>query len=593
MKRALAVVLFLSSFAFGQASLGTGNPVVTNGLGQPIPGATVAVCTTNPGSPSTGNCSGSTLATTFTDVTGAHACTGSAQPLNNSSSPTVGSGCSNPGFVDGMGNVVVYSGAGQYWCEEYGGGIVGISVVPCIFPATTSGLQGTNNNFTGSNTFGLFNNEFWVDGVKFATCQAAVTAAGSSKALIYLPSNYTGAACPVTGTNILVIDESGTFNPSSQGLYFDTYNFTDGNVYALHRSNFKSNSFGGTNAALVNGYYITALENFTVGSGNTVDGISAEADTFLTFTGTLPKLQAAEHSCTINSTGGTVTQCAAVVGYCNTGAGATTALVTCIGIYGRGGNSILGSTPSFSYGLYGEDQTGKCSVDCASVFGKGRMEAAYSAAQGTAGYDMQSSDGVRHLFCYADSSSPSNTVCQALTANGLILADSGANNRARVNSSGFNVFNGANPHIIGTNATTVRQAQLIDDSLTVGGVKCSTSQKAESGADSNVITCTPLSAAGSYRIRFVMSVSAANTATLGWTATWTDSSGNAQTPTNLALFQSGTAAPALTFTTSAAGNYYGYADIDTNAAGANIVIKLTFSGTSFTAKVSATVERVI
>ena len=79
-------------------------------------------------------------------------------------------------------------------------------------------------------------------------------------------------------------------------------------------------------------------------------------------------------------------------------------------------------------------------------------------------------------------------------------------------------------------------------------------------------------------------------ATLGWTATWTDSNGNAQTPTNLSLVQSGTAAPALTFTTSA-GNYYGDAIIDVNNAGANIVMKLTFSGTSFTAKVSATVER--
>jgi len=89
----------------------------------------------------------------------------------------------------------------------------------------------------------------------------------------------------------------------------------------------------------------------------------------------------------------------------------------------------------------------------------------------------------------------------------------------------------------------------------------------------------------------VISVSAASAATLGWTATWTDSNGNAQTPTNLSLVQSGTAAPALTFTTSAAGNYYGDATIDVNNARENIVMKLTFSGTSFTAKVSATVGR--
>lgn len=120
-----------------------------------------------------------------------------------------------------------------------------------------------------------------------------------------------------------------------------------------------------------------------------------------------------------------------------------------------------------------------------------------------------------------------------------------------------------------------------------------TSQRTESAADTNVLTFTPPAAVGSYRIRFVMSVSAANAATLGWTATWTDSNGNAQTPTNLALFQTGVAAPALTFTTSAAGNYHGYVDIDTNNAATNIVVKLTFSGTSFTAKVSATIERLI
>jgi hypothetical protein len=120
-----------------------------------------------------------------------------------------------------------------------------------------------------------------------------------------------------------------------------------------------------------------------------------------------------------------------------------------------------------------------------------------------------------------------------------------------------------------------------------------TSQKSETAADTNVLTFTPPASAGSYRLRFVMSVSAANAATLGWTATWKDSNGNAQAPTNLALFQTGVAAPALTFTTSAAGNYHGYADIDIDNSATNIVTKLTFAGTSFAAKVSATIERLI
>jgi hypothetical protein len=119
-----------------------------------------------------------------------------------------------------------------------------------------------------------------------------------------------------------------------------------------------------------------------------------------------------------------------------------------------------------------------------------------------------------------------------------------------------------------------------------------TSQKSETGTDASVLSVTPGAVAGSYRLRVVISVSAATAATLGWTATWTDSNGNAQTPTNLALTQSG-ALPALTFTTSAAGNYYGEADIDINNAGTPIVIKTTFAGTSVAYKVTATIERIV
>lgn len=127
----------------------------------------------------------------------------------------------------------------------------------------------------------------------------------------------------------------------------------------------------------------------------------------------------------------------------------------------------------------------------------------------------------------------------------------------------------------------------------VSSIVAATSQKSETAADATVVTFTPPASAGSYKVRFVMSVSAASAATLGWSATWTDSNGNAQTPTNLALFQSGTAAPALTFTTSAAGTYYAEAQIDTDNSGTPINVQLTFSGTSFAALVSATIERVI
>lgn len=120
-----------------------------------------------------------------------------------------------------------------------------------------------------------------------------------------------------------------------------------------------------------------------------------------------------------------------------------------------------------------------------------------------------------------------------------------------------------------------------------------TSQKAETGADASLLSFTPPAVAGSYRLRIVLSISAANAAVIGWTATWKDSNANAQAPANLALFQSGTALPALTFTTSVAGNYYADIQIDIDGSATAIVIKITFSGTSVTLKATATIEQIV
>jgi len=119
----------------------------------------------------------------------------------------------------------------------------------------------------------------------------------------------------------------------------------------------------------------------------------------------------------------------------------------------------------------------------------------------------------------------------------------------------------------------------------------STSQKSETGADTNVLTYTPPAVAGTYRIRVAISVSAANTATLGFTATWKDSNGHAQAPTNLALTKGGTAAPALTFSAAANDVYYADFQIEVDNSATAIVIKTTFSGTSIAYKISATIEQ--
>lgn len=119
-----------------------------------------------------------------------------------------------------------------------------------------------------------------------------------------------------------------------------------------------------------------------------------------------------------------------------------------------------------------------------------------------------------------------------------------------------------------------------------------TSQKSETGADASLLSVTPASAAGVYRIAVVLSVSAASAATLGWTATWTDGNGHAQAPTNLALSTAGSATIATTVSAAANGTYYGEWYVDINNAGTAIVIKTTFSGTSIAYLASATVERI-
>lgn len=128
---------------------------------------------------------------------------------------------------------------------------------------------------------------------------------------------------------------------------------------------------------------------------------------------------------------------------------------------------------------------------------------------------------------------------------------------------------------------------------TMVGQVASTLQKAETAAaDANVLTFTPPATAAVYRVCFTAGVSAATAGVIGWTVSYTDSNGNAQSNIAQSLFQTGVAAPALTFTTSAAADYESCHVIDINNAAANIVVKWVGGGTT-TAKVSASIERVI
>jgi hypothetical protein len=146
----------------------------------------------------------------------------------------------------------------------------------------------------------------------------------------------------------------------------------------------------------------------------------------------------------------------------------------------------------------------------------------------------------------------------------------------------------------GQHLTLTQAASGLWEARKTAATVCTTSQKSETGADTNVLTCTPVSAAGTYRLHLNLSLSAATSATLGWTATWKDSNGNSQAPTNLPICISsagtcGATTGALSSAVTASGDYY----VDINNSGTSIVIKLTFSGTSFSGKVSATIERLI
>lgn len=119
-----------------------------------------------------------------------------------------------------------------------------------------------------------------------------------------------------------------------------------------------------------------------------------------------------------------------------------------------------------------------------------------------------------------------------------------------------------------------------------------TLNKAETGsADANVLTVTTPATAGVYRISVAISVTSATAGVIAWTASWTDSSGNAQANIAMPLTQLGTAAPNTTFTTSTAGDYFGVAIIQTTTSAASIVIKWVGGGTS-AAIMSAIVERI-
>lgn len=160
-----------------------------------------------------------------------------------------------------------------------------------------------------------------------------------------------------------------------------------------------------------------------------------------------------------------------------------------------------------------------------------------------------------------------------------------------LNASSLQYSGGTKQWSIKNNGVVGTVASLATAGVGNTTIRVSTLQKAETqAADASVATLTPPPTAGLYRVCYYADVSAATSATIGFTLTYRDSNANNVTAQALPLTQGGTAAPALTFTTSAISNYGGCLQISINNAQAAITLAWVGGGTSAAAKVSGTIE---
>ena len=393
-----------TNIALGSVRL-PGNLGVSSPVAQPIPNAVITVC------------NGATLPSPGT------ACLGTTLIYSNASLTSV---LSNPTNADSNGNYTFFANAGfQYVVSVSGTGFLTYSYVWSAPLLGSSSASFSSLIVSGAATTLNLNDILWVGAGagSYNTVAAAVTAAGSvNKTIIAIRSTFTGT-CPAstiagTNPNIEFWDFSGTCNPSAPTASYGgtSYNFSDGNVLAYQRSSFGPTSFGGTNAALVTGYFQTAPLNLTVGAnGLTVDGISAECDIFGTLTGTLASCAAAEHNTSIQSGGGTVTWAQGILAAAGTfnspgncvGTPPCTAVTNMASIRA----STLarnGATPTNSYGVYITDQTGKGSSRAYSLAMESKGLLMWSPNSNTGGFDCEDASHITHPCIFVDASGTLN-----------------------------------------------------------------------------------------------------------------------------------------------------------------------------------------
>lgn len=570
-----------------------GTALGPNGRG-PIPHATIAVLTqpantsTTPGSP---------LATIYTDA-------------------TLSTTTANPFQADVLGNFHFYADGslGPFTVQVYG------AQVQTPYALADQGMP----SIAGSNlAVSKLDNIRIVDGITFTTIDTAIADLPAGGGVVIIPSTYAGpevstaATDPIAGypesntaANVTVIDLRG---PNQTGGTFPVFPGPTGYNIAFNSFQQHEQSRLGVWQKVVPGttWTTTAIEGVneitTIIPSSDVQGLLGEAHTVGALTSNNGGgLKAVDGETHIWSTGQTLSAAIGVQGFAGiTRAASTTNVTTLASLYAAAPTNVStsGAVVTDAYGVIAQQPGAVGTRNNYSMFTGNLL------LNDNSFIDVQNgtSAGEHVLQLRSSSQFPSQglwyygvpgggTPIRLLNNNGHFNWLTGSNLSSN-DSFEFTPSTAAN----GTTFTTpvLRLSRtgvdLYNGINTAGNglvvVYGATSQKSETAADASVLSFTPPAAAGTYRINFVLSLSAANAATLGWTATWTDSNGAAQAPTNLSLSQSGTAAPALTFTTSLAGNYYGTAIVDVNNSATAIVVKLTFSGTSFSGKASATIER--
>jgi len=416
MRKLALLLLLFPSLAYAQSVRYQSQ--VTGRLG-PIAGASVAVCT-QPANTSTTPCSPLATLATSTSTT---------------------SGGTNPTTTDQNGNFFFYAASGNYTVQIYSPQITS----PFVQPDTLLACGASGNcTITGTVDAGKDNSIFWAGSTLYPTCQSAVTAAGTTnKSIIAIRSDYAAAACPATiPENITVVSYDAVNRcdvlNSTPPCSAVSYNFDDTVVYSQEKHQLNT-SHQDANGVTLNLYGVTTLMNATANGTSGIDGISGEANTKGTLSGTFGALQAHEADATLRSTGGTISNVRAGIFYVNSDVGSTTAVTNVFGVDALGCNTISGAVPTNCYGAFFHRQdlagVGKASGRNYSFASEGPGLFQYISSTGFAGIDMEASNHGTHHVLFTNSSN--QLILGAVDATGgLLLEDSSGGVQQTILSTG-------------------------------------------------------------------------------------------------------------------------------------------------------------